>query len=710
MTMSNSNDLINKTILWLQGRGYVKSEIVKKSNSVDGGPDLVFSNPHNNTLLVAEIKENRNFGIQSKRLQLERYMLSMKAEFGLIVDTESMHVLRLTDRGRIIEIPELPNSGDDENSVMLSKLKPLQGSESIAFRISEIMRWNRNNQDIPFELSKLLLSKVFDELQNYARPMFILSTRDLSGNTIGNQLDERIQMLFHQTKNKFPHVFNVQEDIKIPTENLMKIIGELQSYSVAKSPVEFSDLLGYYNEFRNHRIGLFGTPDITSKFLVELLEPKMGEVILDIGSGIGNILIEFLRHYKNNEKADGLRNWAPNIHGIEINQHLASISRVRLIIENGPYENIICKDFLLNDDPWSNVKEQFQNDSADLVISDPPINAIYKDQVSGQKGIIGVSMLRKALDITKPGGKIAFLLHESFFFSERYKNERLNIVKRSVPKAIISLPPGFRQPETGVGMTILLLEKLKSGNTQNSKLFVGRIEDDDDYERLILAFKNGHEIPNKAKWVNNDRLSVNWMSSHIVNEKKFKGIPLGKFLKVKRGKSLRSDAFVDKSIESARPFIRVNDIQDGAINPESLKYVVPDEKMIGTYAVKGSEILFSSTGTIGKVAIIPEGLIGSVISSNLLILTPDPSKVDSKYLLYALQGKKTREQLDYYVTGGGFKHLNPASFRSIRLELPSLTQQKEIADRIERIESEASNLFTRAQSLKRALNDYMGVE
>lgn len=126
------------------------------------------------------------------------------------------------------------------------------------------------------------------------------------------------------------------------------------------------------------------------------------------------------------------------------------------------------------------------------------------------------------------------------------------------------------------------------------------------------------------------------------------------------------------------PLIRVTDISSNFFDDSNLYKITPEiDANFKRSKLNGGELLLSIQGTIGKVAICPDEYSGANISRTIALIDPD-SRVLKNYLrFYFIYMDKYNK---HYSTGSTRASLNIAYLRKLKIPLPSLEQQKQIAN------------------------------
>ena len=147
-----------------------------------------------------------------------------------------------------------------------------------------------------------------------------------------------------------------------------------------------------------------------------------------------------------------------------------------------------------------------------------------------------------------------------------------------------------------------------------------------------------------------------------------------------RGKNYPSQADISPSGDI--PFVNAGHLNGQNINFDEMNYISKEkyEKLNSGKFVKG-DILYCLRGSLGKKAVIKDDIIGAVASS-LVIIRPDPQKVDSDYLMFALDSPSIHEQLFKANNGSSQPNLSAASVKTYEIDLPKKQIQAEIVERL----------------------------
>ena len=138
----------------------------------------------------------------------------------------------------------------------------------------------------------------------------------------------------------------------------------------------------------------------------------------------------------------------------------------------------------------------------------------------------------------------------------------------------------------------------------------------------------------------------------------------------------RSEEF----IESGVPFIRANNLVNKSISDEEMYFISPQKHgLLKKGHLKTNDVLISTRGDLGKVALVPKRYNDSNINAQLVLLRPNPHKIDPLYLLYCFEGDRVKGQISQLQTGTALKQLPVGNLKRIKIPLPPLEEQRRIA-------------------------------
>ena len=154
------------------------------------------------------------------------------------------------------------------------------------------------------------------------------------------------------------------------------------------------------------------------------------------------------------------------------------------------------------------------------------------------------------------------------------------------------------------------------------------------------------------------------------------------------------------------PFIRANNFKNKTIVDDALYFISPEKH---SELKKGhllpNDVLITTRGNIGEVALVPERHNDSNINAQIVMLRCNKSW-EPKYLLFALTSKSVTDQLPKLITGTALKQLPVKNLKRLKIPLPPLEQQKKIAailDAADELRQKDKALIAKYDELTQAL-------
>ncbi|MEG4070880.1 N-6 DNA methylase [Microcoleus sp. Pol11C2] len=272
--------------------------------------------------------------------------------------------------------------------------------------------------------------------------------------------------------------------------------------------------------------GQYFTPRELIAFAVEVLNPQRKQLVLDPACGSGGFLLYALDHvrreanrrfpkYKTDarEGVEHFKYWHDfaqhNLFGIEINEELARVAKMNMIIHDDGHTNIIGHDALDFLNNLTKLKSELVPDKFDLILTNPPFGSVVKS-TEKEKGYLDQFELRRYLNKSttgtepdesaqsesnakrgakavkertsikteilfiervhsylKPGtGQAGIVLPDGILTNSSLQGVRNWMLSHFQILAVVSLPQfAFTHYDAGVKTSIVFLRRLKDGET-----------------------------------------------------------------------------------------------------------------------------------------------------------------------------------------------------------------------------------------------------
>jgi type I restriction enzyme S subunit len=153
------------------------------------------------------------------------------------------------------------------------------------------------------------------------------------------------------------------------------------------------------------------------------------------------------------------------------------------------------------------------------------------------------------------------------------------------------------------------------------------------------------------------------------------------FINGDRGKNYPNKNYREKE---GVPFVNAGHITDYGLDMAKIDYISENRfNLLRSGKIKKGDILFCLRGSLGKTVIIRKIKKGAIASS-LVIIRPTGS-VDKEFLARYFLSPICDEQIDKYRSGAAQPNLSVKSLKKFSISVPSLSEQKEIVDRLDLI-------------------------
>ena len=128
------------------------------------------------------------------------------------------------------------------------------------------------------------------------------------------------------------------------------------------------------------------------------------------------------------------------------------------------------------------------------------------------------------------------------------------------------------------------------------------------------------------------------------------------------------------------PFIRANNIRNMTVADDDMRFISKVQHQdLQKGHLKANDVLITTRGEIGQVALVPESHIDSNINAQLVRINSGRTSVDHQFLAYSITAKNAQEQLSNLETGSALKQLPVGRLILLILAIPSPPEQRAIA-------------------------------
>lgn len=466
------------------------------------------SDKHDDALqLLVECKADTE---KTGRKQLEIYLSMCDAEVGVWFNGKSHLYLRKNylPGGQIAftTLPTLPRYGQRVEDIGLYLRRDLKVSDHLKPVLRDIRHYLAGNvtgttRDEPFaqQIINILFCKVFDETTK--GPDEYMDFR-AGINESPAQVRERILGLFARVQSRFSDVFEPTDAIELDDESIAYIVGELQTYNVtgAKRDVIGDAFEVFMGPALRGEEGQFFTPRNVVHMMVDVLNPRPEEMVIDPACGSGGFLIAALDNvWREIELAGKKKKWSHErireeqkhiatryFRGIDKDRFLAKVTKAYMAILGDGRGGVFCENSLQPPSSWNPLtRDKIKLGQFDVVMTNPPFGTkipikgaeILRQYTLGHKHKLVKStgrfeatsklhdkqppqllFIERCLQLLKPGGRMGIVIPESILGMPTYTHVVHFLRKRVRIIGVVSMPEELFQPHTHAKVAVVFIK------------------------------------------------------------------------------------------------------------------------------------------------------------------------------------------------------------------------------------------------------------
>lgn len=435
--------------------------------------------------------------------------VKLRADYVVIIAGGTRRVLDVSDKFGALEreqniLADLPRAYGKPQEFRFYKgtendIKPVAREDLIAaIKKCHQTLWGGGRLSPPTafgELCKLIFVKISDEQKPRKKGepyQFQIKTHEPS-----SRLAERINALYDEQKIKDPEVFT--ESIKVDNRVLRTVVSHLEAINLNKTDLDVKGVAfeQFMDGFFKGDFGQYFTPREIIDFCVKMMKPQHHWDVLDPSCGSGGFLLHALDYIRDEAKAlypdktdpfeieRCYRHWhdfaEKHLYGIEINDEIARVAKMNMIVHDDGHTNVISHDALESIDKMHDHNRGFAENRFDLILTNPPfgstINLAEKPYLStyelgnntDAKGkskprknqSSEVLFIERIWQFLKYGtGKAAIVLPDGILTNSSMQYVRDFILEKFQLLAVVSLPQcAFAHFGAGVKASIIFVRK-----------------------------------------------------------------------------------------------------------------------------------------------------------------------------------------------------------------------------------------------------------
>ena len=439
--------------------------------------------------------------------------------------------------------------------------------------------------------------------------------------------------------------------------------------------------------------GQFRTPRHIIDFMVDIVEPKIGETILDPACGTAGFLISaykyILRHNSSEGKSNGdlltpdqRKQLAQNICGYDISPDMVRLSLVNMYLHRITEPRIAEYDTLTSDAKW--------NEYFDVILANPP----FMSPKGGIKPHARFSIQSKRSEalfvdyiiehLTKTG-RGAVIVPEGVIFKtdSAFVKLRKMLINDNYLYGVISLPQGVFNPYSGVKTSILLFDKVIAKLTD--KILFAKVENDGFSLGAQRRPIEGSQLESIASAIKDIRIKIH-RNEECVSNAIITLVEKNKIIETP-DHILSSDKYIEKNdIVSTYKLVNINDVCElKRGEPLSSKQFVAGNIPVIAGGQTQAGYHNTSNRPSNSITVSCSGAYAGYVSFHktpifatdcFTIFSKSGEILNQTYLYYIL---KYKQELIYsFQTGMGQPHVSPKDFQKFEIPLPLIGEQQAI--------------------------------
>jgi len=581
------------------------------------------------------------------------------------------------------------------------------------------------------EVNKLIYTKIQEEKRATKNNVFNRFTSDY----IKHSTDPitEINRIFQDASTAIGkyRIFEKDNKITLSKESIISIVTALEHKAISQTE---TDIVGLAYEsflpsiFRGERLGQYFTPDRIKEFMLDILEPRIGNLIIDPAFGSGGFLVITYKRLLDTLKKSGLdkekirkeksKLTSDYIYGTDINPRLALACKTNMYLHGDGRTHIYRHDGLVN-------FEEIAENKFDIVVTNPPFGAVIDKRnildnfqlgIGRKKQRSEVLFLERCIRLAKKHtGKIGIVLPESILMNTTFQYVRDYLDDNVTIDAIFKMPSFAFMPAGTSGIsTSLVFMTRRRPVIGDYPIFMSRVDkisfdtnnrpDADFFPSAHWHYreyltKNKHVFEDDSCYVVQrhvgDLLSVNYYKpkyTKLLNKiRKSKYVKIEELCKKEKysivdgpfGTQLHVSDYKKKGI----PVIRVKNIGINEFSEDDLVYISKEKhKELIRSRVKKDDIIMAKTGaTFGKACLFPDSKMQEAnITASCCKISIDPEKANQYFIAELLNSPIIHEQLSRYSEKSAQPGFNLIELRKVLIPHVPIEEQNRIADSIKK--------------------------
>ncbi len=471
----------------------------RKSKTIYADVIVYSTKNHDTPLLLCETKAPKEILNKNVREQAISYarLLPQIVPFVLITNGDQIQIYETLNKSRL---PALPSKKElKKNTVKYLISKELQNSlraeaRRELFIIDDVSLFKnilkashnaiRNNEGydptVAFdEMSKVLFCKLYEE-KHSKNNRFTLAIYDQTLSDLGVNV---VKQIFEETKNdsRYSNLFEENTKINLNDRTIRKIVELFEGYdfSLTAFDIKGESFEYFLGDTFTGGLGEYFTPRNIVEFIVDAINPKIGDKIVDPFCGTGGFLIfafetiskkireqDFSEDEKDKWKYELSNN---SIFGTDWKERTSQSCKMNMMVHGDGSAGIFMHHGLID------VEGEIEENKFNICLTNPPFGSLENDREildnyelgkgrsSQSRLILGIE---RAIRLVKPNGLIGIVVIDGVLNNDSMAYVREYIKKNTYVKASISLCKETFEGYGARAKTSILFLKKKKEDTQ----------------------------------------------------------------------------------------------------------------------------------------------------------------------------------------------------------------------------------------------------
>jgi type I restriction enzyme M protein len=484
--------------------------------------------------------------------------------------------------------------------------------------------------------------------------------------------------------------------------------------------------------------GEFYTPRPVIRFIVERVEPRLGESILDPACGTGGFLVEALEHIRPHvENVEQWQQLQGDLHGIEKKPLPYLLGMMNLLLHEVEQPAIVRDNALAH--PITEIREM---DRVNVVLTNPPFGGEEEKSIqanfpagtrSSETAVLFLQLVERLL---KSKGRCGMVLPNSLLFDEGVTaRARERLLRECNLHTVVRLPYGTFAPYTDIPANLLFFDRTSrtkevwffeipapEGRKKYTKTRPMRFEDFRECQEWWGGSTRQGRVETALAWrvpivdIEATNFSLDWRNPNRANAQPLRSLAdvaddighaatrLGSvgrtlaesFVEIShqttgQPRRLRMEdvAYLDRFEVSVEPTVEyqqagIYSFGKGLFSRGAM--VGAETKYKSLYRLCVGQVVFSRLGAWeGAIAVVNRDFGGFFVSNEFPTFSLDETIVEPRYFHWLCTWPGMWKELEAHTRGVGMRQrrLTPENFLKVQVSLPPLDAQVAVANLLE---------------------------